>query len=544
MISRKISAFMDSELNHKLESLVLNLLPARTHSSDLNMLYIAETDVVSDTGTPSQTIVKSEDTFFVSVVDEAGFINFENIKLLHVPGVLASDYTSISVYPSIENMKYFSTYYEGREVPSIGGFMDFAFSPFTKNTIEMLNGDLIDIYGRGRIKITAEQRGLKGYKSVPEVKEILTSNSFKILPLALYSKYSAELGNTLSLSMFSPTMRVETEEVDGQLELTSDQILSYMNTNGAYFGDVGSVIDQKNDFLVPTVNTTAGTDSKLYKQDKQVYVHPNGYIDASHLKDLITPDFSIHTNFTLRNLALRGTIIFEIGYAKGSATNFTREVSLWVNPDGYIMYNCAHLNESINTGTVLKLDIENTITFTVQNGKFDELDNDEYITFIHLNGKQIWPAAKMIYEYQKDYLWKALTAWKVYNEVCANMPAPPPVTGGLDARQICVKKLLHESGFETVEALYDIYQLYLDRPRASKADLDGYKLNYLSEEDGNIYDSRIEKVAFGQDAYLDTVDPAYASDIEFSDILVTKAMSKKQIEVAHLLNTITIPAIK
>lgn len=548
MITRKISAFLDMNLTQKLESMVLNLMPAITHSSDVAILYLAETDIVDENGYPTQTKITSADTFFVSIINDGGFIDFSSIKMLHVPETLPTDFKMIEYYPSLENMKYFSTYYDGREVPETGGYMDFAFSPFGPNKIELLNGDVIAINGRGRIYITPDQRGLKGYKEVPEVKEILSSDSFKILKLAVYATYTPDLGRTLSLNLFSPSMDVDQHPLGNRISKNSDKVLAYVTSKNGVFGENGFLENQKNNTAVPCLNIDRGLKTELYGIEDRVYVRPNGYIDLGEIKDGIGSEFSVHTNFVLRDYATRGTMIFEIGYAKGSATKHTRSLSLWLDRDGFIMYNTAFMNEATKLDYVMRKDIENTVTLTISNEVFSEEDDDEFVTFIHVNGEQVWPKSEMLYEYERGYFWKAMTALKIYNDVCLELPAPPPVEGAVDAREICIKKLLHESGFMTKDALNKIYTLYTKRPRAGASDFNTVKFNtdFVDQENPeNSYDSTIETIVFGQDGYKDIEDGSFYADIEFSEILVcSPRLNRTQIEAIHLMNTVKVASVE
>jgi len=547
MISKKITAYLDSRLTKRLESLTLNLIPSQTHSSDFSILYIAETDVKDDDGYPTHTRITSGDSIFVSVIDESGFINFENIKLLHVPGVFETDFETIEYYPSNENMHLFSTYYEGREVSSLGGWMDFAFCPFGINTIEFLDGSTMDIYGRGRIWIEKHQRGLKGYKSIQKIPEILSFSYYKVLKLAIYSKFSWNISNTFSLNLFSPSMQIKQERIDNMLKLSNNKITAYITSKNGTFGEDGFVVNQKDNQLLPCKNISVGEKSEYYGIGEKINISKVGYIDATKIKDSISDEFTIHLNCVVSEYAPRGTMLFEIGYAKGSTGLPTRFVTLWLNSDGFICYNTSFMNEATNTEIKFQKDIESSITFTVSSEKYSEEDAEEFTTFIHFNGKQIWPKETMPYEYQREYLWKGMTAWKTYQEVCMKMKSPPPTPGVLDPKLICVQKLLHESGFMDIEDLHKIFDLYDGRPRACASDFGRIKFNteYIDDTDSSKnYNSKIETFAIGQDAYLDTSDSSYYSEIEISDIMICgERLTRKQIELVHELNTVKLAAI-
>ena len=125
----------------------------------------------------------------------------------------------------------------------------------------------------------------------------------------------------------------------------------------------------------------------------------------------------------------------------------------------------------------------------------------------------------------------------MYNNVCLKLPAPHPISGGDDPKSTCVIKLLHESGFMNFETLQKVYQLYLDRPRANKADLNDIII-------GTTENSDIEGVMVGQDVKRDVLDNEYYMNGEYSEVIVfSPPLNVVEILESHLLNTTKIPTV-
>jgi hypothetical protein len=228
----------------------------------------------------------------------------------------------------------------------------------------------------------------------------------------------------------------------------------------------------------------------------------------------------------------------ELGYGLTESGYQTHHLSLWIGADGILRYNGQYSDEWISTGYKVKLDMENIFTITIENQKFDEDDKDEYVIFIHVNGKQIWPDKKMLTPTEKIYVWRAMEAYRTYTEVCMTLPAPHPVSGGIDAKTVCAEKLLHESGFVTFDNLYSVYELYLNRPRPSKADPSGFLF-------GDAENTTIKKAFFGQDSEKDIFDNQYYMDGSFSEIVIFQpSLNRKEIEGLHLVNILRSTAVK
>ena len=118
------------------------------------------------------------------------------------------------------------------------------------------------------------------------------------------------------------------------------------------------------------------------------------------------------------------------------------------------------------------------------------------------------------------------------------LPAPHPVQGGIDAKEVCAKKLLEESGFVTYENIIKIYDLYLKRPRATKSDLVDIKI-------GSSDDTTIEKFYAGQDSEKDVFDDEYYMEGQFAEIVVfSPSLTKEEIDYIQLLNITRISTVR
>lgn len=533
MIGEKINAYLDFELTRKLESFVINALPQQSYMSDFNMLYIANIDIEEEEGVRFQESIESDDSFFLSITNDFGHIDFDIIKTIHIAGVLESEFEVMEYYPNLELMPKFANFYEGNEVPPGGGYLQIAICPFGVNKVELLNDDIIHVYGTGKIRITAEQRGFKGYSQIPKVDKVLGNDYFKILKLAIYTRYREYSHRKYSLNIFSPTMRFIREPIEGQFELSDERVLFYSNADTVFDenSNLTFIENKKNNSLSPA-EVTKGQDSILYGIDKMMKVDRHGFIDLSTYGSSIGNEFSVHMNVLINEYANRGTVLFEMGYGLTPVGYQTHHISLWLNKDGELIYNTQYSDEWQATGHFLEKNFEHTITFTVENQKYDNEDDDEYMTFIHVNGKQVWPDKKMLSPTEKIYLWRSMEAFRTYTEVCMKLPAPDPINGGLDAKDVCSKKLLQESGFITTENLAGVYELYLKRPRAVPADLNEIVIG----EDDN---STIKRVFFGQDSEKDVFDEEYFLDGQFSEIaLFSPPLKRDEIEQIHLLNII------
>ena len=202
MYNGKMTAYLDFELTQRLESFVINALPQRSRQSDFNMIYLASLEVDAEDGKLHQSTINSEDSMFLTFINEFGRIDYEFIKMAHIAGVIESDFEIMSYLPSLEDMPKFANYYIGKEVPIGGGFLQFAICPFGINKVQLLNDDEIEVYGNGRVWITDEQRGFKKYLEIPKVDKVLGHNYYKILKLAIYTRYSQFTGSTLSMNLY------------------------------------------------------------------------------------------------------------------------------------------------------------------------------------------------------------------------------------------------------------------------------------------------------------------------------------------------------
>ena len=536
----KINSYLDFELTRKLEALVINALPEQTYMSDFNMLYIANIKIEEDEdGTKYQVSAECDDVFLMSVVNDFGNIDYRPIKTIHVADVLESDFEVTSFYPTDEDVHHYANYHSGRPIPKGGDYLEVAISPFGVTIIEMINGQEIHLYGNGRVRVEYNMIGFKGYKQVPKVQKILSNDSLKILKVAIYTRYSDQMHRRYSLNIFSPTMRIIKEPITGQFNIDEDRIQMYLRDTVHLDQDknIDGIVEYKNNTVVPA-EVTIGPKSNIYDIENTLRITKYGYIDASQFGDKLSGDFTIHFIATINEYANTGTTLMEFGYGLTQSGFQTHHFTLWVGPDGHLRYNGQYSNEWLDTGYIVKKNMENIFTVTVENQKFDIDDQDEYVTFIHVNGKQVWPDKQMYTKTEKIYIWRAMEAYRTYNEVCMMLPAPHPISGGIDAKSVCARKLLHESGFITLDNLYSVYQLYLNRPRPSKADPTGFIF-------GDSENTTIKKVFFGQDSEKDLFDNEYYMDGAFSEITIFQpSLGRKEIEKLHLLNILRCSSIE
>jgi len=536
----KLNAYLDFELTRRLEAFVVNALPEHTFRSDFNMLYLANIEIEEEDGKKYQKYVECDDTFFLSVVNDYGNIDYRSIKTIHVADVYETDFETMEYYPQLSQMDMFANYHENNPIPKGGGYLEIAYSPFGVNKIEMINGEILHIYGNGRIKVTEEMIGFKGYKQIPKVRKILSNDMLKILKIAMYTRYNEYMHRRYSLNIFSPTMREMKEEVEGAFKLSDDIVSAYVRGDDYGRSDSGiinSLKEKKNDVYIPA-NVDIGAESNIFGISNMAKVGQSGYIDMSQYADMLVGDFSIHFIAYIKEFASTGTVLFEAGYGLTDSGYQTHHLTLWVKPNGMLVYNGQYSDEWIETGYIVKKDMENIFTVTVENQKYDEDDKDEYVIFIHVNGKQVWPKERMYTKTEKIYIWRAMEAYRTYNEVCMTLPSPHPVSGGLDAKSTCARKLLHESGFVTLDNLYSVYELYLNRPRPSKAD----PVDFIF---GDSDRTTIKKLVFGQDSELDMADDEYYFDGGFTDIaLFVPSLNRDQIEDLHLMNILRNPSVE
>ncbi len=534
-----LNSYLDFELTRKLEAIVVNALPEQTYRSDFNMLYIANIEIEEVDGIQYQTAAECDDTFFLSVVNDFGNIDYRAIKTIHVAGVYESDFEVMEFYPQAGEMKYYSNYHEGNPIPKGGGYLEVAFCPFGVNKLEMINGQIIHIYGNGRVWVDEEAIGLRGYKQVPKVQKILSNDFLKIIKLALYTRYHEFLHRRYSINIFSPTMRVFQEEIGGQYSIDDERIIGYIRDTFEVTEDdvVVGLREHKTNTIIPA-EVLIGPESNLHDINNTIRVNEYGFIDASSLAGGLKDDFSIHFIASIMEYSKTGTVLMEAGYGITASGYQTHHLTLWVGPDGTLRYNGQYSDEWIDIGYKIRLGIENIFTVTVENQKFDEDDEDEYVIFIHVNGMQVWPAQQMYTPTEKIYIWRAMEAYRTYTEVCMTLPAPHPVSGGVNAKKICTEKLLHESGFITSENLYSVYELYLNRPRPSKADPTGFLF-------GDSDNTTIGKLFFGQDSEKDVFDKEYYMIGSFSEILLFQpSLNREEIEKMHLLNILRSTTVK
>lgn len=539
MTNLKINAYLDFELTRKLEAFVVNALPEQSYRSDFNMLYLANLDVQDEDGTYFQEAAECDDTFLLSITNDFGNLDYKLIKTIHVADIFESDYEVMEFIPSDSNLNKYSNYHKNNHIPVGGGVMNIAFSPFGVTVVKMLNGDTLSVYGNGELKVTSEMIGFEKYVSIPRVDKIMSNDMLKIVKLAIYTRYETFSHGEYSINIFSPTMRMVREEIKSHIEVEEDRVISYLRDKVIFAEDgrIEGLQELKTGALIPA-SVDKGPESNINGIKNVIRVKPTGFIDLSAYGDSLKDTFSIHTIVSIYEYSNRGSIIFECGYGVTPSGFQTHHLTLFINNIGELCYNGQYSDEWISTGYIFRKNFETIVTVTMENQKYDEDDADEYVIFIHVNGKQIWPNKRMYTKTEKIYIWRAMEAFRTYNDVCMKLPSPHPINGGLDSKTICAKKLLQESGFITTENLMSVYQLYVDRPRPSKAD----PVDFVFGSDEN---TTIKKVFFGQDSEKDLIDREYYLDGGFSEILlVSPSLGREEIDALHLLNILKIPSVK
>jgi len=220
MISVPMEVFLDYSLRKKVDAIVINANQIRSQQSDLNVFFLTNKFKVENNKLVSKKIV-TDTTFFIRFIDETGDLNFRMIKSAHMGNVIESDFETMSFYPS--DVSQYANYYEGNEVPEEGGWLYFAYCPFGENHIELLNGDVIKTCGGvGKVFITKEQRGFKGYKQIPKVPALFEMGPYKILKLVIHTQWEPYSPQMYSVNLFAPDMK----EVDDD-EIRSIKIVQF-----------------------------------------------------------------------------------------------------------------------------------------------------------------------------------------------------------------------------------------------------------------------------------------------------------------------------
>jgi hypothetical protein len=529
MLEIPMEVYLDYSLRKKIDTIVINANEIKTQQSDVNVFYITNGFKVKDDGAIVNHYLKTPNTFFIRFIDEAGDINFRMIKSAHFGNIIESDFETTSFYPS--NPEEYANYYEGKEVPPEGDWLYFAYCPFGENHIELLNGEIIKTCGGiGKVWITPEQRGFKGYKQVPKIDKLFEIGPYKILKLVIATQWEKHGPQSYSVNIFAPSYEEVEEELSYQIKI-NDDILFYTKADAVIKGS--NYIALKN--FGPRkgyayYNGEQRDGSPLKNLDKHIYLEKNGYINVSSFTSRIKDTFSLVLNFSVYEYARKGTILFEGAYGIDAAGNQTHHLTLWLNSNGELCYNSKYNDEAINTKAKVEKNTFNTLIFVWSNVKLVDNDPDMYMGFIFLNGKQIWPKETLLNPDEKLVLKKGYEVFQTYTNVCLKLETNMAIAGALDAKSVCIKKLLKESGFVNVETLNMVYSLYLKRPQPTSVDV-GSEFSFGSDDK-----TIISPAYIGQDAYRDLLDSEYYFNGEIYDIaIIGRDLTRDEVNQLNLV---------
>lgn len=517
MVTVPLEVYLDFSLRNRAKNIVINANEIKSQQSDFNIFYLTNKFKAEGKRLVSKKLV-TDYTFFLRFVDETGHIDFKMIKAAYFANVIESDFDTFSFYP--EDPSEYANYYEGKEVPPEGDWLYFAYNPFGTNEIELLNGDVVRTCGEtGRVWISGEQRGFKGYKSVPKVQELFAMGPYKILKLVIHTKWEPYGPQSYSMSLFAPDMREE-DDVDYETVAIDDSFLVYAKADDFVTEPSLSLVNHAGQGGVP-VNGVIEDGNPLEGMSKHIRIGRSGYIDLRGFS--VEKSFTAHMNFSINDTGHRGTVLLDIAHDNGNLT-------VWLNGNGELCYNGKHMDEAINTKHVIKKHVLTTLTVVQSNVKITEVDNDEWACFIFVNGKQVWPKELYLNPDEQELVRRAYRVHKLYTDVCLKLEANAATVSGLDPKAICIKKLLKESGFVRLETLQAAYSLYLRRPKVLSVDVGRDPFSPSS-------------IAMFQDARYDIMDPEYYFDGEVYEIaLINRDLTRDEIDKIALFNSLGYPS--
>ena len=523
-----LEMYLDFSLRKKVDSIFINANKITTQQSDFNIFYLANTFKPNENEEIVSNKITTDDTFFLKFIDEAGLINAQMIKAAWFANIVESDYPTMKFSPTdIEN---YANYHKGNPVPKEGGWLYFAYCPFGTNIIEFLDGSTHKFCGDiGKIWITEKQGGLKRYVQIPKIKEVFSMQSgTKILKLAIHTKWEKYAPKKYSMVLFAPDFKIKQDEVYETLPLNDD--VMFYSTADNYKVDNGLYLEN----LAPRggkvpVNAKQKEDSPLQGIDHHLEITKSSYIDLTSIAKDIAKGFAFHINFTQTGFSQKETMLFEVAYGQD-----THHITVGTDGNGFIVFNGKFNDERIDTKVKIEPGMFYTITYVLDNVKLLKNENNAYVSFIFLNGKQIWPKETLLNPDEKEILLKAYDVYETYRNVCMKLDYKMETLSVLDAKQICIKKLLKESGFIDIEVLSNIYQLFLNRPKPTSIDLGKIELG--------TGEAIINKFVVGQDAYLDILDDAYYFEGAIYDMaLFKRALTRTEVDKINLFNSLGFP---
>ena len=534
MVSIPMEVYLDFSLRKKVHSIVLNVNELKSQMSNLDVFFISNKFKADNNGNIVSKKITTNFTFFVKFIDETNNINFKMLKAAFFGNVFESDFETMSFAPT--DPENYANYYEGHEVPyEEGDWLYYAYVPFGKNIIELLNGDKIETCGTyGKVWITKEQKGFKRYAQVPKVNELFAMGPYKILKLAVYSIYEERGPQSYSFHLFAPDMK---EEVDDSYEMMPlSETYSYTTFELKSAKNGLDIVDYKNPDTPIRVNGILSTGNPIEGLDTKLVLKGNsGFLDYSNVFENIKDEFTIHVGLNIYKLSPRGTIIFEGAYGIDDNGNQTHHMTIWLNKNGELCYNAKYNDEYINTKFVFPLNVYTNLTFVMANVQMNpELEEEkEYMGFLFVNGRQVWPKETYLNPDEQLVLTRGYKAFRTYNDVCLKLEMNSATSSYLDVKGVCVKKLLRESGFVTIDNLNQVYTLWNKRPKPTSVDIGAEFII------GNSDKTTIKKAYFGQDSYEDIMDREYYFEGEFYEITIfNRALTRKEISELNLINSL------
>jgi len=532
MLSVPMEVYLDFSLRKKVNNININVNQLKSQMSNMDVFYLSNRFKPTSDGRVVNTKIVTDSTFFIRFTDETNNLNFTMLRYAYFGNVFESDFETMSFTPP--DPENYANYYGDKVVEfEEGDWLYFAYVPFGRNVIELNDGKTITTCGtQGKVWIEKGQ-AFKRYVSIPKVPELFAMGPYKIMKLVIGSMWEKYGPQRYSVSIFSPDMK-EVEESAYDL-IPMDDVLSYVNNTVATTERGLHLVDWKNPETPIRANASIQTGTPIRNLKNKLILSKSGYVNMNHIGPKIKEEFTIHMNFSAYNTNHRGTILFEAAYGIDDDGNQTHHITIWANKDGFICYNCKFNDEYVNTGEKLPTNIYTTMTFVLANVQInpEKMDEKKYMGFIFINGRQIWPKETYLNPDEVQVLSRGYKAYRTYTDVCMNLEANTTTMAYIDAKSLCIKKLLKESGFVSIETLNQVYQLYLNAPSPTKVDID--KEFVIGDDDK----TTIKKLYFGQDSYEDILDQEYYFEGEIYEIVVlNRAYTRREVENINLISSL------